>query len=133
FLFFFYVTIPPVLFLAVKDIFKLNSATAALTILLGSILFFFFGALQDLLLKYPFTQPFGKTYILPFLFLLPFIYLIFNRSGTTRTLRAISFIIIFFFLGEMGLLFWNLRNINEAPRLKEKVSLVIDVNKTTDS
>src|SRR6185369_4696489 len=97
-LFLVYLTAPLVVYWLVNKVFKLKTAMATLAILLITILFFFFGTLQDLFLKYPFTRPFGKTYILPLLFLLPFIYLAFNRSETIRTLRAISFITIFFFL-----------------------------------
>src|SRR5258705_12862891 len=72
FLFLAYLISPLVVYWLVNKILKLKSPTATLIILFTSILFFFFGALHDFLLKYSFSWPFGKTYILPFLFLLPF-------------------------------------------------------------
>ena len=132
-LFLLYLTIPLIAYLLVQRIFPQKKSVAALIVLLVTIFFFFFGTVQDLLIKYSFTRPFSKTYVLPFLFMLPVIYLIFNRAETRRFLRAISFIIIFFFLGELSLLFWNLKNFNEAPGLKEKITLQNNPGSIPDS
>jgi hypothetical protein len=128
-----YLIMPPVLYFSLKKLFKLENSIAALLILLSSILFFFFGAFQDFLLKYPITRMLGKTFVLPFLFLPPIIYIIIQQPAATRFLRTISFVIVFFFLGEVGLFFWNLNNFNEVPRLKERVHLLADKNEVSDS
>jgi hypothetical protein len=133
FLFLFYLTIPPILYFLVKKIFKLKDSTAALIILLASMLFFFFGAFQDFLLKCSVTRLLGKTYVLPLFFLLPIAYLVLKRPPATKFLKIISFITIFFFFSEVGLFFWNLKNFNESPRLKESVNLQADGNTTSDS
>src|SRR5215208_3330737 len=92
FLFFLYLTVPFVLFLLIIKIFKRKSSTAALIILLASILFFFFGEFQDFLLKYPVINLIGKTYILPFIFLLPVVYLFFKKPAASKFLRVVCFI-----------------------------------------
>jgi hypothetical protein len=122
-LFILYLSLPLIVYLIVSRVLKRKNPVVILILVLLFILYFFFGALQDFFLKYPLTRQLGKTYVLPFIFLLPFIYLFFYKAETIKFLRAICFIIIFFFLGELSLFFWNLKNFDESPKLKEQVNL----------
>jgi hypothetical protein len=122
-LFLFYLTFPVLFYLLVKKFFNYSPTIATLLTLCLSICFFYFGAIQDFLLGYSWTHYFSKTYILPFILLLPVPYLVIKKPKATRFLKFLSVTILFFFLSEAGLFFLKLKNFNEVPRLKESVSL----------
>lgn len=127
-----YLTVPVLLYFLFKRLFKFSCTVSTLVTISLSVFFCFFGAIQDFLLKYSATYYLGKTYTLLFILITPLVYIAIKKPEATRFLKFLSATIIFFFLAEVGLFLFNIKNFNEIPKLKERV--ILNTEKTnTDS
>jgi len=98
------------------------TVSSLLTISL-SVLFFFFGVIQDFLLKHSLTYYLSKTYVLFFIMLAPAVYLFIKKPEAKKLLKFLSAFLLFFCISEVILLLYKVKNFNETPRLTEKVVL----------
>ncbi|RZK11076.1 MAG: hypothetical protein EOO46_08090 [Flavobacterium sp.] len=100
--------------------------------ILIALLFFFFGAAQDLFIRNSITKVIGKTYVLPILFLAPVFYVLLKRPNITFWLRGLTFSLHFFFLSEFLLLLLSIPNFNQQPTISNLAVLKNTQAKTSE-
>lgn len=118
-----YLLLPLLLYAIFRYVLRQRNDLSALITVLCTLLFFFFGALQDAFLQHNLSRFLSKTYVLPFLFLALVAYLLVKKPAVTRLFRTLSFGLLFFLLSELVLLILKLPDFSEVPPLKEKVAL----------
>lgn len=124
---FVYLAFPPLLYGIARKLLRLSKDLTALVVLLLSVLFFFFGALQDLLVAHAPTRFLSKTYILPLPILMACFYLVVKRPAVKKYHSTFSLVLLLFLLSECGVLLFNLPHFSRVPPSKDKVRLSASV------
>jgi hypothetical protein len=114
-----YLLLPYGIYIFLNRLLKQTKDRSLIVSVLIAFLFFFFGAVQDLFIRNSLTKIFGKTYVLPVLFLIPVFYLLLRRPNITLWLRSLTFSLLFFFLSECMLLLLSLPNFNQQPTISD--------------
>lgn len=117
-----YLLLPLCLYACFRKLFKLPVDISALAVVLLTFLFFFFGALQDFLAAYTLTRFLGKTYILPFLFIGPSLYLMVRKNGVQKLLNSLFVALSLFLAGEILVLLFSLPHFRKEQEIAGNTS-----------
>lgn len=128
-----YLLLPIAPYVLLRKIFRLRKEMAAMIVLLASFLFFFFGALQDFLGLRNLTRPFSKTPVLLLSFLLVSVLVLTQKAALKKWVSLLFTVLAFFFLTEVGFLFFHLLHFRKTPNLKGELSLNAGSRPQTDS
>lgn len=118
-----YLLLPILLYVLLRKLFRVREETAAMTVLLASFLFFFFGALQDFLELRNLTRPFSKTPVLLTCFLLVSLLVLTQKAVLKKWISILFTVLAIFFFTEVGFLLFHLPHFRKTPKLKGELSL----------